>query len=145
MRSAKRSNNDIGKLDKRDSSLVWSIEKSYKTISYRQAIHSPFPSLFLPNDLPQTRRVRWLFGLRNNVRLYGSCHRPNHSKTSSSVRFIIFDKYADIVAQHQLEFPQYYPNPGCVCGFSPSYSLNNISPDGTTTTRTRFSSMQTCV
>ncbi|KAF9466043.1 glycerol kinase [Collybia nuda] len=31
---------------------------------------------------------------------------------TTSVRFIIFDKYADIVAQHQLEFPQYYPNPG---------------------------------
>ncbi|KAJ3928137.1 MAG: glycerol kinase [Lentinula lateritia] len=31
---------------------------------------------------------------------------------TTSVRFIIFDKYAQIVAQHQLEFPQYYPNPG---------------------------------
>ncbi|KAF8661290.1 hypothetical protein AX16_001389 [Volvariella volvacea WC 439] len=31
---------------------------------------------------------------------------------TTSVRFIIFDKHADIVAQHQLEFPQYYPNPG---------------------------------
>ncbi len=31
----------------------------------------------------------------------------------SSVRFIIFNKYADIIAQHQLEFPQYYPHPGC--------------------------------
>lgn len=29
-----------------------------------------------------------------------------------SVRFIVFDKHADIVAQHQLEFPQYYPHPG---------------------------------
>lgn len=32
----------------------------------------------------------------------------------SSVRFIIFDEYANIVAQHQLEFPQYYPEPGYV-------------------------------
>ena len=30
----------------------------------------------------------------------------------SSVRFIIFDEHANIVAQHQKEFPQYYPNPG---------------------------------
>ncbi|EIN09624.1 glycerol kinase [Punctularia strigosozonata HHB-11173 SS5] len=31
---------------------------------------------------------------------------------TTSTRFIIFDKYANIVAQHQIEFPQYYPNPG---------------------------------
>ncbi|KAF8239340.1 glycerol kinase [Tricholoma matsutake] len=31
---------------------------------------------------------------------------------TTSVRFIVFDKHANIVAQHQLEFPQYYPNPG---------------------------------
>ncbi|KAI0079869.1 glycerol kinase [Panus rudis PR-1116 ss-1] len=31
---------------------------------------------------------------------------------TTSTRFIIFDKYADIVAQKQLEFPQYYPEPG---------------------------------
>ncbi|TFK39928.1 glycerol kinase [Crucibulum laeve] len=31
---------------------------------------------------------------------------------TTSVRFIVFDKHADILAQHQLEFPQYYPNPG---------------------------------
>ncbi|KAH8832905.1 glycerol kinase [Flagelloscypha sp. PMI_526] len=31
---------------------------------------------------------------------------------TTSIRFIIFDKHASIVAQHQLEFPQYYPNPG---------------------------------
>ncbi|THU80109.1 glycerol kinase [Dendrothele bispora CBS 962.96] len=31
---------------------------------------------------------------------------------TTSVRFIIFDKYANIVAQHQIEFPQYYPHPG---------------------------------
>jgi len=29
-----------------------------------------------------------------------------------STRFIIFDKHANIVAQSQEEFPQYYPNPG---------------------------------
>ena len=33
-------------------------------------------------------------------------------RSCSSVRFIIFDRYADIVAQSQSEFPQYYPNPG---------------------------------
>ncbi|KAI0316013.1 glycerol kinase [Amylostereum chailletii] len=31
---------------------------------------------------------------------------------TTSTRFIIFDKYANIVAQHQQEFPQYYPHPG---------------------------------
>jgi len=31
---------------------------------------------------------------------------------TTSVRFIIFDRHADIIAQHQLEFPQYYPDPG---------------------------------
>ncbi|CAL1715600.1 unnamed protein product [Somion occarium] len=31
---------------------------------------------------------------------------------TTSTRFIIFDKHADIVAQKQLEFPQYYPEPG---------------------------------
>ncbi|KAM6497023.1 glycerol kinase [Amanita muscaria] len=31
---------------------------------------------------------------------------------TTSVRYIVFDKYATIVAQYQLEFPQYYPSPG---------------------------------
>ncbi|KAF8074908.1 glycerol kinase [Lyophyllum atratum] len=31
---------------------------------------------------------------------------------TTSVRFIVFDKYANIVSQSQLEFPQYYPKPG---------------------------------
>ncbi|TFK51931.1 glycerol kinase [Heliocybe sulcata] len=31
---------------------------------------------------------------------------------TTSTRFIIFDKHAEIVAQHQIEFPQYYPEPG---------------------------------
>lgn len=31
---------------------------------------------------------------------------------TTSVRFIVFDKFANIIAEHQLEFPQYYPNPG---------------------------------
>ncbi|KIJ20691.1 hypothetical protein PAXINDRAFT_165576 [Paxillus involutus ATCC 200175] len=31
---------------------------------------------------------------------------------TTSVRFIIFDQFANIVAQYQSEFPQYYPNPG---------------------------------
>lgn len=31
---------------------------------------------------------------------------------TTSVRFIVFDQYANIIAQHQLEFPQYYPAPG---------------------------------
>ncbi|OCH84614.1 glycerol kinase [Obba rivulosa] len=31
---------------------------------------------------------------------------------TTSSRFLIFDKYANIVAQHQVEYPQYYPEPG---------------------------------
>lgn len=31
---------------------------------------------------------------------------------TTSIRYIVFDKYANIVAQHQLEFPQHYPHPG---------------------------------
>ncbi|KZP21065.1 glycerol kinase [Athelia psychrophila] len=31
---------------------------------------------------------------------------------TTSARFIIFDRYANIIAQHQAEFPQYYPQPG---------------------------------
>ncbi|KAG6864851.1 hypothetical protein C0991_006792 [Blastosporella zonata] len=31
---------------------------------------------------------------------------------TTSVRFIVFDKHADIVAENQVEFAQYYPNPG---------------------------------
>ena len=42
---------------------------------------------------------------------------PSHSlyianECRSSTRFIIFDRYATIVASHQIEFPQYYPEPG---------------------------------
>ncbi|KAG6896529.1 hypothetical protein C0992_007663 [Termitomyces sp. T32_za158] len=31
---------------------------------------------------------------------------------TTSVRFIVFNKNADIIAENQLEFPQYYPHPG---------------------------------
>ncbi|TFK85720.1 glycerol kinase [Polyporus arcularius HHB13444] len=31
---------------------------------------------------------------------------------TTSTRFLVFDKHADIVAQHQIEYPQYYPEPG---------------------------------
>lgn len=31
---------------------------------------------------------------------------------TTSVRFIVFNKFADIIAQSQFEFPQYYPQPG---------------------------------
>ncbi|EAU90324.2 glycerol kinase [Coprinopsis cinerea okayama7 len=31
---------------------------------------------------------------------------------TTSIRFIVFNKHADIIAQHQEEFPQYYPQPG---------------------------------
>ncbi|KAJ3480702.1 hypothetical protein NLI96_g8162 [Meripilus lineatus] len=31
---------------------------------------------------------------------------------TTSTRFMIFDRYANIIAQRQIEFPQYYPEPG---------------------------------
>ncbi|KAL1745193.1 hypothetical protein HDZ31DRAFT_82129 [Schizophyllum fasciatum] len=31
---------------------------------------------------------------------------------TTSVRFIVFNQYAEIMAQHQMEFTQYFPNPG---------------------------------
>src|SRR5258706_672288 len=47
-----------------------------------------------------------------------SMHLRPPSRTTepyfSSTRFIIFDKHAEIIALHQLEFPQYYPHPGFV-------------------------------
>ena len=32
----------------------------------------------------------------------------------SSARFIVFNRHAEIIALHQVEFPQYYPHPGFV-------------------------------
>lgn len=44
------------------------------------------------------------------------------------MRFIVFDKYADILAQHQIEFPQYYPHPGCVsCVVVLDYAANHLN------------------
>ncbi|KAF7331359.1 Glycerol kinase [Mycena kentingensis (nom. inval.)] len=31
---------------------------------------------------------------------------------TTSVRFMVFDQYANVIAEHQLEFPQYYDHPG---------------------------------
>ena len=36
----------------------------------------------------------------------------------SSTRFIIFNNHAEILALHQLEFPQYYPHPGSLISHS---------------------------
>ena len=45
----------------------------------------------------------------------------------SSVRFMIFDQHADVVAQCQLEFPQYYPHPGYVSFYLPTVASSTIS------------------
>ena len=44
---------------------------------------------------------------------------------SRSTRFLVLDKYANIVAQHQIEYPQYYPEPGygLPCPFSTAQLL----------------------
>lgn len=38
---------------------------------------------------------------------------------------MIFDRYANVVASHQIEFPQYYPEPGYVYA---SFFLSSASP-----------------
>lgn len=40
------------------------------------------------------------------------CREIGARLTPSSTRFIIFDKYAKIVAEHQTEFPQILPHAG---------------------------------
>lgn len=36
---------------------------------------------------------------------------------------MIFDRYANVVAQHQIEFPQYYPQPGYAPLITLEYTL----------------------
>jgi glycerol kinase len=45
-----------------------------------------------------------------------SLRSPAHTTDprSSSARFVVFNRDAEILAMHQLEFPQYYPHPGFV-------------------------------
>jgi glycerol kinase len=31
---------------------------------------------------------------------------------TTSSRFLIFDNLGNLICSHQIEFPQYYPNPG---------------------------------
>ncbi|KAG8691984.1 Glycerol kinase [Ceratobasidium sp. 395] len=31
---------------------------------------------------------------------------------TTSARFLVFDEFANVVAEHQLEFPQYFEHPG---------------------------------
>lgn len=64
------------------------------------------PSLKPHHRLPAIPRRNMSHGLKH-TELVGSLDCG-----TTSVRFILFNKYADIVAQHQLEFPQYYPHPG---------------------------------
>lgn len=66
---------------------------------------------------PAAWRVRRLARLRHYVSFSSSSTSFIHSLClnlryfSSSTRFMIFDRYANIVASHQIEFPQYYPEP----------------------------------
>jgi glycerol kinase len=49
-----------------------------------------------------------------------------------SARFIVFDQFANIIAQHQIEFPQYYPEPGYHHRYLPDTAPELIlSVDGT--------------
>lgn len=63
------------------------------------------------------------------------------------MRYIVFDKYANIVAQHQLEFPQYYPNPGYVADLFVFEGRNHsvirsFASDGTNMMQRRFNFTQ---
>jgi len=75
--------------------------------------------------LPTPRLVSWLTSSKENssALLIVAQRTIQHSAYDviqywlpfficRSVRFIVFDKYANIIAQHQAEFPQYYPEPG---------------------------------
>lgn len=85
----------------------------------------PDPTLDIPQAIlnilstsstyAQACGVRRCSRLRNNVRFhaFGPPSRTTEPYFSST-RFIIFDKHAEIIALHQLEFPQYYPHPGFV-------------------------------
>ncbi|KAF9531703.1 hypothetical protein CPB83DRAFT_848581 [Crepidotus variabilis] len=63
---------------------------------------------FLPSPLSQI----WTWLASKMVSLKNGEFVGSLDCGTTSVRFIIFDKHANIVAEHQLEFPQYYPNPG---------------------------------
>ncbi|CAG8444159.1 9160_t:CDS:2 [Diversispora eburnea] len=62
---------------------------------------------------------------------------------TTSSRFLIFDEIGTLIVQHQLEFPQYYPNPGVeVCikkaiekFIKKGYSVNDIKAIGITNQR----------
>jgi hypothetical protein len=77
------------------------------------------PTISASNNYePQTWWIRGLAWLWNHVCIPFKTglfwYLTIYISSWSSVRFIIFDQHADIVAQHQIEFPQYYPHPGYV-------------------------------
>lgn len=87
--------------------------------------------------------ARWTVAPRLYLRapghhIFTCCYR--------SVRYIIFDKYANVVALHQLEFPQYYPNPGYVVSclrMRRGVDHMGVDPDGTSTMLMKFNNMRT--
>lgn len=66
----------------------------------------------LDHHLLHARRVRRVLRLWDDVRGREIVEEAVGSLCPRSARFIVFDRYANIVAQHQIEFPQYYPEPG---------------------------------
>ncbi|WEW61451.1 Glycerol kinase [Emydomyces testavorans] len=59
---------------------------------------------------------------------------------TTSSRFLIFSKAGEVVASHQLEFTQIYPQPGCIDGAVSSfehqgYNINSIKAVGITNQR----------
>jgi len=66
-----------------------------------------------------------------------------HTLTSPrSTRFIVFDEEATIVAQHQVEFTQYYPHPGYNLISSVSiHALTVCCLGGMSTTRKKSSTL----
>lgn len=69
-------------------------------------------SLKLDRYSHHVSRVRRLPGLWNNVHDHRTVEQIVDLPCFRSTRFIVFDRYANIVVQHQIEFPQYYPEPG---------------------------------
>ena len=95
-----------------------------KTVLFNMPVPLCLASIYLlhpHHDCTQARRVRWQPRLWYHVRSISLSATPVRRLVNlltpifyadSSTRFIIFDQYANVVAQHQKEFSQHYPNPG---------------------------------
>ena len=97
---------------------------------FSRALTLGYPS----SPWPPSNKVNSSAHLIAVQRMYGP-YDPYLTYTSyfSSVRFIVFDRYANVVAQAQAEFPQYYPQPGFRISTGYAYPVDQSYPDGMST------------